>query len=173
MHYFVPFLLSWAWPTMCNVISLHESLLHQPKVTLPGGSVVSGVIDHNYSSVQQFLGIPYAKPPIGELRWEAPRANQLPLSVNATALGRSCSQFAIETANLFTRDVLEFNNMDYSTTGEDCLTLSIWAPQRTENLPVLVFFYGGGWYNGGQDIPYQIPIQWVQRTKDLVVVVPK
>ncbi|KAI9710743.1 MAG: hypothetical protein M1820_002576 [Bogoriella megaspora] len=172
MQYFMLFLLSLAWPTIGKVISKRNALPNQPEVTLSRGSVLSGTVDQNASSVRQFLGIPYAQPPVEELRWEAPRANRLPSSVNATAFGRSCTQFVTTTANVFTRDVLEFNIRDANTTGEDCLTLSVWTPQHAESLPVVVFFYGGGWYAGGQDIPYQIPTQWVQRTRDLIVVVP-
>ncbi|KAF2706438.1 acetylcholinesterase [Pleomassaria siparia CBS 279.74] len=132
---------------------------------------VNGIVDHDYASVRQFLGIPYARPPVGELRWEAPQANRLPRSVNATAFGKSCKQFQGAIPNLFTEDVVEFNVPNVNASGEDCLTLSVWTPERAVNLPVIVFFYGGGWYTGGQDIPYQNPTQWVQRTKDLIVVV--
>jgi cholinesterase len=166
-------LLLCGWPTIGSLIPQHQLLPHRPKVTLSGGSVITGVIEHEYSSIRQFLGVPYAQPPVGTLRWEAPRANRLPLSVNATTYGRTCTQFLGTTANLFTRDVLEFNIRNDNTTGEDCLTLSVWTPQHAKNLPVIVFFYGGGWYTGGQDIPYQIPTQWVQRTENLVVVVLK
>lgn len=163
----------WIWLTSSRVVPKYKALSHQPNVTIQGRSLVNGVIDSNYSSVRQFLGIPYAQPPVEELRWEAPRANQLPPSVNATAYGISCLQFLPTADNLYTKDVLEFNIANINSTGEDCLTLSIWTPQQAEDLPVIVFFYGGGWYNGGQDIKYQIPTQWVQRTKNLVIVVPK
>lgn len=80
--------------------------------------------------------------------------------------------------------------------GEDCLTISVWTPVSAgwdrvgghgwqegqggpdcgpdghtgnEGLPVMMFFYGGGWQTGGEDVPYQIPTQWVQRTQNLVV----
>lgn len=135
--------------------------------------MVSGVVDQDYPAVRQFLGIPFAQPPVGELRWEAPRANDLPELVNATTYGRSCTQSLGTIPNMFNTDVLEYNVADVNTSGEDCLTLSLWAPQDADNLPVIVFFYGGGWYTGGQDTPYQIPTQWVQRAKDLIVVVPK
>ncbi|KAL9094135.1 MAG: hypothetical protein Q9165_003550 [Trypethelium subeluteriae] len=172
MQAFVLLFLSWAWLLNGGNISEQKLLPRQPEVKLHGGSVVSGVIDHNYSIVRQFLGIPYAQPPLADLRWEAPRPNHLPKSVNATAYGTSCTQFISTIPNLFNKDVLEFNIENLNTTGEDCLTLSVWTPQDAINLPVIVFFYGGGWYTGGQDTPYQIPTQWVERTKDLVVVVP-
>lgn len=37
-------------------------------------------------------------------------------------------------------------------------------------VPVLIFFFGGGWNMGGEDVPYQIPTQWVDRTPDHIVV---
>jgi carboxylesterase type B len=88
---------------------------------------------------------------------------------------------------IFSEDVPEYNIRDVNTTGEDCLTLSIWTPhdgakegkgkwkgqEKDDGLPVIVHFYGGGWYTGGQDIAYQIPTQWVQRKRDVIVVVLK
>jgi cholinesterase len=173
MQFSIYCLSFWICVTLSSAFSKYTAHSLRPNVTLQQRSIVSGVIDGKYSSVRQFLGIPYAQPPVGELRWEAPRANQLPRSVDATAYGTSCTQFLGAIANVFTEDVLEFNIGNINTTGEDCLTLSIWTPQQAQDLPVIVFFYGGGWYTGGQDIQYQIPTQWVQRTKDLIIVVPK
>ncbi|KAF2841707.1 acetylcholinesterase [Patellaria atrata CBS 101060] len=165
-------LLSCAWLTASRATSEHEVPPCQPKVTLPGGSVVSGIIDGNYSSVRQFLGVPYAQPPLGELRWEAPRANRLPRTVNATEYGLACTQFLPSAPNAYQEVQPQFNNRDLNSSGEDCLTLSVWTPERARKLPVMVYLYGGGWYTGGQDTPYLIPTQWVQRTKDLIVVTP-
>jgi cholinesterase len=173
MQSFVLLLLTWALPAIGGVTYVDRVFPRQPEVTLSRGSVVSGVVDRNNSSVRQFLGISYAQSPIGELRWEAPRAIHLPRLVDGTTHGKSCTQFLSTTANIFIRDVLEFNIGNINSTGEDCLTLSVWTPQDAKNLPVIVFFYGGGWYTGGEDTPYQLPTQWVQRTKDLIVVVPK
>lgn len=168
-------LLSWVVPAIGTVIPQYQ-IAHaraQPKITLPGGSVVGGVTDEKYPAVRQFLGIPYAEPPVGDLRWEPPRPNQLPSSVDATAYGRSCTQFAATQPNPFNTVLFEYNIRDINTTGEDCLTLSVWAPDDAKNVPVIVFLYGGGWATGGQDTPYHNPTQWVQRTKDLIIVVPK
>lgn len=160
-----------AWCT--QLISSRPTVESQAGATLSSGSVITGVVDANYSSVRQFLGIPYAEPPLGDLRWEPPRANQLPATLNATTLGRSCTQFVTKIPNAHNTVVPEHTIADANSTGEDCLTLSVWTPENATNLPVLIFFYGGGWYMGGQNTPYQIPTQWVQRTKDLIVVVPK
>jgi cholinesterase len=172
MQSFVLFILPFACLVSGSRTAHWEGSARQPKVRL-NGSELSGIIDHDYPSVRQFLGIQYAQPPVGELRWEAPQPIRLPRSVNATAYGTSCTQFLGSTPTLFTQDVPEYNVGNVNTSGEDCLSLSLWTPERATNLPVIVFLYGGGWYTGGQDIPYQIPTQWIQRTKDLIVVVPK
>lgn len=183
MKYLLPLLLLHSHPWHPHAIATHsyKSISSKPQVILSSGTTVSGLVETAYPSVGQFLGIPYAQPPIGSLRWEAPLAANLPESVNATSYGRSCTQFVGTTETVFSKDVTEFNIRDANSTGEDCLTLSIWTPQRVEEedtkvsrgLPVIVHFYGGGWYTGGQNTPYQIPTQWVQRTQDLIVVVPK
>jgi cholinesterase len=172
MHMFVLFPLS-CWLAVGAAYTVHNVTRQQPTVTLSCEASIRGLIEDTYPSVRQFLGIPYAQPPIKGLRWEAPIANQLPPSVNATVYGRSCTQPQVTVQTVFTEDVREFNVPGAATSGEDCLTLSVWTPEKAEDLPVLVFFTGGGWYTGGQNIPYQIPTQWIERTKDLVIVVPK
>lgn len=69
-------------------------------ITLPCGTLVNGLIDANSSSVRQFLGIPYAQPPVGDLRWEPPLANKFTSPVNATAYGTSCTQPEATTPSL-------------------------------------------------------------------------
>lgn len=146
-----------------------------PRAILPSGTQITGTTNPNFPSVRQFLGIAYAEPPLGSLRWESPQPpHNAPLSINAASLGSSCKQpFLTTPPTVFTEDVSEFNIKDANATTEDCLTLSIWAPEAAPSLPVIVFLYGGGWYSWGQRVPYQNPTQWVERAKDLIVVVPK
>ncbi|KAJ6528103.1 Alpha/Beta hydrolase protein, partial [Mycena capillaripes] len=56
--------------------------------------------------------------------------------------------------------------------SEDCLTLNIWAPTHPHgtSLPVLVWFFGGGFVTGGANSLYYNPTQWVQRTQAHIVV---
>lgn len=147
-----------------------------------------GKIDPKLPNVRQFLGIPYAQPPVGDLRWTAPQALSQPdAQIEAIKLPPSCNQFLSDTgSSLYVRDVLQFNLQGLNTTGstsEDCLTASVWTPSheaakhgwskkghKEEGLPVLIFFYGGGFSTGGEDVPYQIPAQWVNRSPNHVVV---
>ncbi|KAK4033719.1 Alpha/Beta hydrolase protein [Parachaetomium inaequale] len=140
------------------------------------GGVVHGTTDSATPAVRQFLGIPYARPPLNDLRF-APPQPALPFGeLDAKKMPPSCMQYVSNTTSVITQDVLEFNLGGLNgTTGpisEDCLTLSVWAPRGTtkKNLPVIIFLYGGAFTVGGTDVPYLIPAQWIQRTQDHIVV---
>ncbi len=88
-------------------------------------------------SVYQFLGIPFAAPPVGTLRWKAPQNPNTWSGVLATdSFAPVCPQ-----------KYYQQNNPTVGTTvgNEDCLYLNVWSPQiGTAHLPVLVFIHGGG-----------------------------
>ncbi|KAI5272266.1 acetylcholinesterase [Aureobasidium subglaciale] len=145
--------------------------------------LIHGIKDSKYPNVRQFLGIPFAQPPTGTLRFEPPQP--LPVSaskkvVNNTKLPPSCMQYLnTKSPGVYLNQINEFGLQGKNGTGdisEDCLTLSIWTPTSNNScqsnglLPVEIWIYGGGFSTGGQDVPYQIPTQWVQRTQDHLVV---
>ncbi|MGC4056436.1 MAG: carboxylesterase family protein [Paludibaculum sp.] len=89
------------------------------------------------SGVRMFRGIPFAAPPVGELRWKAPQPTKNWKGVRAAAeFAPSCMQRPI------------YGDMEFrgKGTSEDCLYLNVWttANSATEKLPVLVYFFGGG-----------------------------
>jgi para-nitrobenzyl esterase len=103
-------------------------------------TIANGVIEGNYNThtgIQTYFGIPFAKPPVGPLRWKAPQ----PLTNWAGVK---------ETKRFGPRPMqtMVFGDMDSRSNGvsEDCLYLNVWTPAKrnTKNLPVLVYFYGGG-----------------------------
>ena len=103
-----------------------------------------GIIEGNYDTrndIQTYLGVPFAKPPVGDLRWKAPQ----PLDAWKGVL---------ETKKFGPRPMqhLVFGDMKSRSDGvsEDCLYLNIWTPAKrnTKDLPVLVYFYGGGFVAG-------------------------
>ena len=108
---------------------------------------VRGVAD---GDLEVFKGIPYAAPPVGELRWRPPASPDSWTAVrDATEFGPACAQ---------TPDEME---LDPGTPiSEDCLTLNVWTPAvGGAARPVMVFVHGGGfswgsthtdWYDGAQ-----------------------
>lgn len=103
-------------------------------------TIENGIIEGNYDTktgMQFYLGIPFAKPPVGDLRWKAPQPLDAWKGVKATKkFGSRAVQGII------------FGDMKSRSEGlsEDCLYLNVWTPAKrnTKNLPVLVYFYGGG-----------------------------
>lgn len=84
------------------------------------------------NATERWLGIPFAQPPIGKLRFKAPVPFNNPIKgvQNATKFGDACPQLPSATT--------------FGTQSEDCLSLNIWRPSGTrpsDKLPVLVWFY--------------------------------
>ena len=114
-----------------------SALANDPQVTLDSGRI-SGT---ETQGVDAFKGIPFAAPPIGELRWQPPQPVQSWSDIrSATAYGKDCMQ------NPFPGDAAPLG-VGFS---EDCLTVNVWRPANvTGSLPVMVWIYGGGFVNGG------------------------
>ena len=103
------------------------------------------------SSVVSFKGIPFAAPPIEELRWKPPAPVQTWKGVrNATDFGAACMQ---RTHGDFLPWTAEF--LTHNRVSEDCLYLNVWTPRlsATAKLPVVVFIHGGGFSEGSGDVP--------------------
>ncbi|XP_015279094.1 PREDICTED: cholinesterase-like, partial [Gekko japonicus] len=96
-------------------------------------------------SVTAYLGIPYAEPPVGKLRFQKPLPHQ-PWSqvLEATSFGNSCSQF------LFPDSPQSSMWTVWPPLSENCLFLNIWAPhpRPPTPVPVLVWIHGGGYITG-------------------------
>jgi para-nitrobenzyl esterase len=91
--------------------------------------------------VRSFKGIPFAQPPIGDLRWKEPQPAKNWTNVRpAKKFGPRAMQRAV------------FGDMGFRSDGmsEDCLYLNVWTPAKSagDRLPVLVYFYGGGFIAG-------------------------
>jgi para-nitrobenzyl esterase len=94
------------------------------------------------ASIGVFRGIPYAQPPVGNLRWRAPQDLAPWTGVRqATTFGAACWQSYSDDAFVWSRG--EFPR------SEDCLHLNIWQPEKTgATAPVMVWFHGGA-HTGG------------------------
>lgn len=93
------------------------------------------------SGIRSFKGIPFAQPPVGDLRWREPQPVKKWTGVRkADHFGPRAMQKPI------------FSDMVFRSNGvsEDCLYLNVWTPAKSskEKLPVLLYFYGGGFVGG-------------------------
>ena len=114
------------------------------------------------SDVLAFRGIPFAKPPVGELRWKAPEAAEDCTDVfEAYYNGKSPIQTEWPS-----------EQASYYPQGEDCLYLNLWKNQTdpTEKKPVMVFFHGGAYGWGGTVDPLYDGRNFVTKQSDIILV---
>jgi para-nitrobenzyl esterase len=142
-------------------------LLSVGESTYVGGLAAEG-------SVKYFLGLPFAEPPTGPLRWQPPRlvANKYG-RVEALQFAPACAQ-GPHIVNWYRGVVRSFGGdpgtVSEPQVSEDCLYLNIWKPARADAglLPVVVYIHGGSNKGGWSYEPNYIGIELAQR--DVVVV---
>ncbi|KAH8686084.1 prolyl oligopeptidase-like protein [Tricladium varicosporioides] len=121
--------------------------LASQQVTTSYGTV-EGVISDVNSAVAVYKGIPFATPPISDLRWKAPTSPSNWTGIlNATSFGPDCAQ------SYSALGVFSSGSEDIS---EDCLYMNIWTPANAtsaSNLPVYVWIYGGRFEGGAGSVP--------------------
>ena len=111
-----------------------------PLVKINSGELKGKIV----GETAEFLGIPYAKPPVGELRFAPPEPVEAWKGArDATAFGLGCSQDSILIGPI--------------PHDEDCLTVNVFAPRdakKSDRLPVMVFIHGGA-FVGGASLQYE------------------
>jgi para-nitrobenzyl esterase len=117
-------------------------------VVRTNSGAVSGITQ---PGLRVFLGIPYARPPIGTLRWRAPQAPIPWHGVRAaTHFAASCFQDEPKPFGPYTAEFLITPER-----SEDCLYLNVWAPTagHAGKWPVYFFIHGGAFQAGGASVP--------------------
>ncbi|RYY10194.1 MAG: carboxylesterase family protein, partial [Cytophagaceae bacterium] len=127
-----------AQPSKKNAADLASNQAQVANGRLAGAALPSGI--------HAFKGIPYAAPPVGGRRWQAPQPAAKWTNVRpATQFGPRAMQLPL------------FGDMNFRSNGvsEDCLYLNVWtgAKAAQEKRPVLVYFYGGGFVAGDGSEP--------------------
>jgi para-nitrobenzyl esterase len=126
-----------------------SAALNQPVKTASG--MLQGTPGKD-PSVTAFLGIPYAAPPIGNLRWRGPQSASSWTGVrHADKFGNICMQNALKPGSFYQ---VEFYQSP-EPMSEDCLYLNLWtaASSAAEKRPVIMWIHGGGFVEGSGSLP--------------------
>ncbi|MGJ7604098.1 carboxylesterase/lipase family protein [Variovorax sp. LT1R20] len=96
--------------------------------------------------VVSYLGIPYAQPPVGALRFQSPKPYKPAAEVvNADRFGAA----SVQTLPPYVTWIYPVPALQ----GEDCLTVNVWAPANANGAPVIVWLHGGAWRTGATSMP--------------------
>jgi para-nitrobenzyl esterase len=126
-----------------------EEPRHGPEVATDAGKV-RGLLLGATQDVLAYKGIPYAQPPVGDLRWREPRPAEKWQGV------RDCSKFGNACPQIVSPILRTLPQMALSApTNEDCLYLNVWCPAKParEKLPVMVWIHGGSFTTGAASQP--------------------
>src|SRR5690606_32700786 len=125
--------------------------------TAPIAETSSGTLEGSTEGpLHVFKGVPFAAPPVGELRWKAPAPVQAWEGVrDATRFGAACIQPTSRVQSIYAQDI--------GDASEDCLNLNIWAPADATNAPVFVWIHGGALRTGSSKEPFYDGARLAQR----------
>ncbi|XP_071794194.1 acetylcholinesterase-like [Asterias amurensis] len=145
----------WLTCVLCLALRASRVSADLPVVTTSQGRITGTTLQFRpvvhpelARDVDAYLGIPYAEPPVGPLRFKAPVAKSWSGELQATKIGNRCPQPKFPLGR-FTLT---------GSFGEDCLCLDVFVPKPVPpNAAVLVYFHGGGFFLGAGAIEGLLP----------------
>nr|WP_276592028.1 carboxylesterase family protein [Sphingomonas sp. GC_Shp_2] len=134
--------------TIADMQDDHSSEIASTTIKTTAGAVRGSRV----GGIRRFLGIPYAAPPAGALRFSEPQPVAASVTIrDATRPGPNAPQRIRDVPGLAVRALVG----DGWVEGDDYLTLNVWTPESGTTLPVMVFIHGGGFVLGSKDAPVQ------------------
>ena len=168
--------MAFLWPVVFALIAI--LFLGHEAVALSVDTTSGTVIGHSapYApNVIEYLGVPYATPPLGSLRFMPPVGYQSNVTVTAAASYPDCPQTPPKTKEYpgYTpqyNDVIKnFTSQTGNAQSEDCLALDIWAPSSPGRKAILMFFHGGRFSIGGSNSIFYKG-QYIANAQDVILV---
>lgn len=156
------------WLRGCERVQPSEDFVYTPHA---GGFL--GKVECRH---RRFLGIPYAQPPVGPLRWKPPQPLPPPTAHGPARVvreyGAHCIQLTSWSSN-YPRNLDLLFYLDPAKESEDCLTLNVYTPRRSKAgqlLPVILFIHGGMFSTGSASMPIYDGAGWMEAQEDFVLV---
>ncbi len=129
---------------ICTIFLSFNILLAENKTLSPVVDSTTGQVQGFYEdNIWKFYGIPYAQPPVGDLRWVAPQPKSWDDVLIADKFGSDCPQITVSI----------FKRQEGVEDNEDCLYLNIWSKDLDGKKPVIFWIHGGGFEIGGGSWP--------------------
>jgi para-nitrobenzyl esterase len=126
-----------------SVVAQEQNFSLPNTVTIQSGQIEGTIVA---PEVQAFWGIPYAAPPVRELRWRDPQPVKSWSGIyHADDFAPQCMQPQ--------RGILTNQYSGSEVTSEDCLYLNVWTHNGLKKAPVIVFIHGGGFFVGAGSMP--------------------
>ncbi|CAH1772614.1 unnamed protein product, partial [Owenia fusiformis] len=133
----------WSWTTGAIIVIANLAILTESRLaTIDSGRINGSSIKLDDGTViDTWFNIPFAKPPLGNLRWRLPQQPDNWTDVrDATKFGNCCPQLSL---------LIDITNPDFHNFEEDCLNLNVFSPASDGLYPVMVWLHGGAYTASG------------------------
>jgi carboxylesterase type B len=167
-HIFLIFCLIW--------IQAAAQVGQPPELHIKTSSgIINGKYNNTAQTVRGFIGVPYAEPPVGRLRWEPPRPKSPPSHpIDAFSFSNPCAQ-VYTYSNESIWSILPYKIWNAANMSEDCLYMNIWAPStkhhsKKRKAAVMMFIHGGSYASGSGSVSYYDGTNLVQDDEDIIAV---